>query len=350
MEQRITQLDGIRGIAALSVVIAHYFGEAPGGIHNLAFGWLGVEIFFVLSGFLIGGIILDEKDKPGFWTSFYVRRTARILPLYLLTVAFVIALGAQVSPLAYLTFTQNFVFAAQGMDAIYTHPLWTIAVEEQFYLVLPLAIVLTPKRFLLPLLVTIFASAVIYREIMVPAHNDAMMLLPGRMDLLTAGVIAAWAKRNLDLSRYMLALRCAPMVFFPATNFLVFHVSFEAFAVYGQALVGLGVASFILAVSLGAPEFKSVLSGRVLGFFGSISYGVYLLHQPINTLLHRTVLGAEASVLTPAATALTFVALGVTVLVAWVSWIVMERPILTATRRWLASTPPKAGAVPAVVA
>lgn len=350
MDKRIFQLDGIRGIAALMVLVAHYFGETASGLTSLQFGWFGVEIFFVLSGFLIGGIIFDEMGKAGFWRSFYVRRTARIVPLYLATVAFVMVLGAEVSPLAYLTFTHNFVFAAQGMDAIYTHPLWTIAVEEQFYLVLPLILMATPKRWVLAVLLTIIAAAPAFRLVMfaLDQASASSVLLFGRMDLLGAGVLAAWGLRNLDLRRHLTLLRVAPIPLLIGASAMNSWLGYDAFVVFGQGLIALGVAAFITSIALGAPEFKGVLSGKMLGFFGTISYGVYLLHQPINTLVHRTVLGTPADVGTPIQIALTLSSVAITVLAAWGSWMLMERHILTAARRWLASNPPKAGMVGAV--
>lgn len=341
MTRRLLQLDGLRGLAALTVVVAHYFGETASGLENLKIGWLGVEVFFVLSGFLIGGIIFDEIGQPGFWKSFYVRRTARIVPLYLVTVAFICALGVAVSPLAYLTFTHNFAFAAQGMDAVYTHPLWTLAVEEQFYLLLPLVIAFTPKRFILPALIGLFLAAPAFRlgAYALGQPLAANVLLFGRMDMLVAGVIAAWSLRNLDLKPHLTALRAAPIPLLFAASAINFGLGFDAFVVFGQGLIALGVAAFIAAVALGAPEFKAVLSGRVLGFFGAISYGLYLLHQPINWLVHTTVLGVEPDVATAAQIGLTCVSVGLSILAAWVSWKLFESPILSAARDYLKGRP-----------
>jgi hypothetical protein len=80
--KRIPELDGIRGLAALAVVVAHYFGEVPHGLSALTVAWLGVDVFFVLSGFLIGSIILAQRDAPDFFRIFYLKRCARIVPVY----------------------------------------------------------------------------------------------------------------------------------------------------------------------------------------------------------------------------------------------------------------------------
>ena len=346
MDKRIPQLDGIRGLAALTVVVAHYFGETASGFKPLSIGWLGVEVFFVLSGFLIGGIILDARDQPGFWRGFFLRRAARILPVYLLTVALVLAMGATFSPWVYLTFTQNMAPAFQGMDLIFTHPLWTLAVEEQFYLLLPLVIVATPRRLLPAALGAMFVGALVFRMIVYPTNPSAASLfLPARMDLLSAGVIAAWAARHLPVERLMLVLRIAPIPLLFAASGVHRVFGMDAFIIYGQSLIALGVAAFLLTVSKGAPEFRGFLSSRLLGFFGTISFALYLLHQPVNYLMHVALLGAAPDVGSMAQIAVTAASVGVSILAAWMSWVVMERPILAVSRRLLDARPAKPGLV-----
>src|ERR1700704_1887837 len=82
--RRMIELDGLRGLACLSVLVAHYFGEVAHGWNFLALGWAGVDLFFCLSGFLIGGILLDNRSSPSYFSSFYIRRGAAgrgLLPL-----------------------------------------------------------------------------------------------------------------------------------------------------------------------------------------------------------------------------------------------------------------------------
>lgn len=336
--ERLAELDGMRGLAALAVVVAHYFGEVPSGHPNLQFGWLGVEVFFVLSGFLIGGMILDERDRPGFWTSFFVRRAARILPLYGVAVALVCALGAAFHPLVYLTFTQNIAAAVAGVnDTVVAQPLWTLAVEEQFYLLLPLAVVLTPRRWLTPLLVGLVVAGPVFRALVL-ADNPvaATITLPARMDMLAAGVLAARLLRTTDLSRWMLALRIAPIPLLFTTSGLFFLVGLEAFTVIGQTTLALGVAAFILALALGAPEGRGLFGATMLRRAGTISYGLYLLHQPVNGALHRAVFGAEPDIATAAQLALTGAAVVVSIALSILSWRAFERPIIEAAKTWLA--------------
>ena len=121
---RIKELDGLRGLASISVLLSHYFGEVEHALPGFAAGWLGVDLFFVLSGFLIGSIILENKDCKNFAYAFYTRRAFRIIPIYAITVCAVLFtlrlmtnlnwLEPPFSSLYYATFTQNIAMAASG--------------------------------------------------------------------------------------------------------------------------------------------------------------------------------------------------------------------------------------------
>lgn len=159
---RIAELDGLRGIAILLVLLRHsIFGVETHSRIGSAFlaagqlSWSGVDLFFVLSGFLIGGILLDVRESPRYFQTFYVRRAYRILPIYMLTMAlfalrhlpFHLPAGlGDVSPvpipcLAYFTLTQNFWMAHLGtFGPAATAVTWSLAVEEQFYLTIPFAV------------------------------------------------------------------------------------------------------------------------------------------------------------------------------------------------------------------
>lgn len=158
---RVSEFDGARGLAVLAVVIAHYFGEVEHGFTTLRIlGPIGVNLFFVLSGFLIGSIILERVDSQNFFRVFYARRALRILPVYFLVVATTLTLiwllnvpwAASTLPAwSYFTFTQNFFMAVRGdVGTRWLTPTWTLAVEEQFYLLIPLLIFLLPAKAILP--------------------------------------------------------------------------------------------------------------------------------------------------------------------------------------------------------
>src|SRR5580704_1908824 len=88
--ERVVELDGIRGCACLLVVIGHYFGEVEHGLRFLCLDWIGVDLFFCLSGFLIGGILFDNRASPSYFGTFYIRRSLRIFPIYYLSVSLVL--------------------------------------------------------------------------------------------------------------------------------------------------------------------------------------------------------------------------------------------------------------------
>ena len=156
---RIPALDGLRGIAILLVLLWHgMFGplfDTRVATYVISVGrlfWSGVDLFFVLSGFLIGGILLDSKDSPRYFATFYLRRAYRILPVYGAVVAFyylkhIPAYFLHGSPdqaripfLAYAMFTQNFWMALGISGGIGLAATWSLAVEEQFYLTAPLIV------------------------------------------------------------------------------------------------------------------------------------------------------------------------------------------------------------------
>ena len=337
--RHVASLDGLRGTAALSVVVAHYFGEVPHGTTALSLGWIGVGVFFALSGYLIGSIILDGMSKPGFLQKFYVRRCIRIVPIYLVTVlATLLALRlcqgrVWATPafglLTYLSFTQNIAIALHGVGSLWLLPTWTLAVEEQFYLLLPLLIVVVPSRRLIEVLILLVAAAVAFRIGVFSVNKmAALSLMPARADMLLSGVIAAGLQRRIDLSRHLLALRVTPLAAACLLGMVCLIDRDRLLTIAGPLLLGVGASSFILALALGAPEGQR-FSGRHIAAFGRISYSLYLVYQPVNGLLHGLILGRAPDVGTPAQLVLTVGALVVSVALARTSWRYFEAPLLS---------------------
>jgi peptidoglycan/LPS O-acetylase OafA/YrhL len=183
--RRIPALDGLRGIAILLVLLMHsIFQMQTNSVfvsRLLALGklsWSGVDLFFVLSGFLIGGILLDARESPRYFQTFYIRRAYRILPLYaVITTIFLFhhlpfhflpgRLGA-FSPLtipwfSYLTFTQNFWMGPLGCGLPAMAVTWSLAVEEQFYLTVPWVIRKVRGNLLVFVMIAVVAGAPLLR-------------------------------------------------------------------------------------------------------------------------------------------------------------------------------------------
>ena len=344
MGRRIIELDGLRGAAALVVVLAHYFAESEHGFSHLQLGWLGVNIFFVLSGFLIGGIILDQSNEPGFLKSFYFRRVMRIFPVYF-TVFLATIFCAWLTrgndwsdhpfpAITYATFTVNFaLMSAHDWGSLWLRPAWTLSVEEQFYLLLPLLIMSAPRRWLVWVLGAVWVASLAFRVAFQESNPiAAAVLLPSRMDLLLGGVILAVVHRKCDWSRFLLCFRLswAACIILLDAILLTGHLQFMELV--SGTVTSIGIASFMLAAFYGAPEGRWVRP-HWLRWFGRISYCLYLVHQPINGLLHGLLLNEAPGIGSGAAVAVTLIALALSIGVAAASWYWLERPILT----WAAS-------------
>lgn len=223
---RIDELDGIRGLAVVMVLCWHYIGAvidtSLGFWAQLIFdltrpGRMGVDLFFVLSGFLITGIILDRKrSKCGFLASFYVRRALRILPPYLLLIAIFWSavqifgdsdvFNASTPFLYHLSFTQNIWMAMNGLwGPGGISVTWSVAIEEQFYLLFPLLLLSLPSRLIPVTLVLIACASAIFRLIVflyfsyessAKAAFFGYVFTLSRLDGLSLGGLVAWVIRD----------------------------------------------------------------------------------------------------------------------------------------------------------
>lgn len=251
------QLDSLRAVAVAAVLSSHFLGL------DLPLGHLGVRLFFVLSGFLITGILLRE----GVTVSFFVRRAARLWPLLYLTLAISLAVnldGIRETAWWHLTQTTNLLlFHRHSWDGAWssTH-LWTLNVEEQFYLVWPFVIGLTPRKWLPVVLGLIAAVGPAYRYF-VGYDEFAALLPPASLDALAAGGLMAVAP-----SRAVYGLAA---VAFPVCVLSLVVGEMELLEIAAVAVF----CGLVLAGSRG--ELKLIERRWLIGF-GKISYGVYLLH------------------------------------------------------------------------
>ncbi len=366
-ETRITGLDGIRGAMTLMVVVSHFFAEVPNGVPGLAVGWLGVVGFYVLSGFLIGRLILDKKDCKNFVLVFYVRRFCRMMPAFFVVLFAVFAIYWTIGHLdwvefhppfplwTYATFTQNFYMISAGsIGPHWLAPTWTLAVEEHFYLVAPAALMFTPRRHLMKGLI---ALAVISLGLRIAVFGFGLapylagrVLLPMVADTLIAGIMCAVLikRTDIDWTKYDLLLRlAAPVCITLATVSAALDRAFktEFFPTIGTTLLAIGAAGLILSIMRGAPEAKRFES-PILCFFGHMSYCIYLTHLAVLGLLHGLLLGATPDMATGQQFLVTVLALPVTVLVGWLLYKAVEEPGLNYGRRWAWSKERRASAEP----
>jgi peptidoglycan/LPS O-acetylase OafA/YrhL len=351
---RIPELDGVRGCAIALVLLWHYVAEqihaplqsGPGRIAQvLGLTWSGVDLFFVLSGFLIAGILLDHRGAENYFRVFYVRRVCRIFPLYFLLLGLFVVMGlagfasdprfrvlfeGPTPPLwSYALFAQNFFMGVQdSYGAGWLGVTWSLAVEEQFYLVLPLVVFFLPSRWLPAGLLAAVLCAPILRGL--TGGLTSFVGMPWRMDSLLAGALLAWAVRRPGFvemaGRQRATLRILLVVLLGGAALLTWKK--HAFGVFDHTWLAALYASFIL-LPLVAREgwLAAVLRWPPLGGLGKISYGVYMFHQPISGLVHGWLREAAPEMADARGVGITFLALGLTLGAALLSYYLLEQPI-----------------------
>ncbi len=328
------EIDGLRAVAVLPVIAFH------AGIEQVAGGFVGVDVFFVISGYLISRIILDELDSGTFTIAgFYERRARRILPALLLVVlvtlplAWLWMLPAQFSAfadslVAVALFASNILFWSESgyfAPAAELKPLlhtWSLAVEEQFYLLFPLLLIACrgARRAWLPgIVLVIFAVSLAAAELgRSTASNAVFFLTPARVWELMLGVLIVL---GADLPARVGDRTAEGLAAIGLAAIAIAVFTFDAASgVPGLAgLIPTGGAALVIAFARPGGAVARLLSHRAVVFLGLLSYSAYLWHQPLFALA-RLRLGpeAEGAVLAVLAVA--------SIVFAWLSWRFVERP------------------------
>jgi len=310
VERRLTSLDGWRGVAILLVFFRHYSNTTSfkhGWVMVLSrvleSGWIGVDLFFVLSGFLITGILLDTREHKNYFKNFYARRTLRIFPLYF-GVLFALLAATPWLHLQWTAWHLSFFFyvsniASQFKDNLYSlstfvglGPTWSLCVEEQFYMLWPLVILLIPNRKrLLQFIVGAMTLALLTRLALLlvlpnePAYEWAYHVLPMRADgLLCGAMIAVLYRKNISVKQLRWPLGIAAVVFAAvciSCGYIDFHSVATCLLIYPSvALLFGGLLLHALQQGTWANWIGNV---GWLRFFGRYSYGMYIFHDLLNT-------------------------------------------------------------------
>ena len=357
----IAEIDGLRGIAILLVMVHRLWPR--GGMNDIAeAGWVGVDLFFVISGFLITRILLDTRDDPHYFRNFYARRVLRIFPLYYLFVGTLLVafplLGSHAylanagSPAWYLTSLGNVPEGVLGRDPPYwLAPVWSLAIEEQFYLSFPLIVRWLDRRRLVHVLLGLFALAPLARAVLLVVAPDAdriqYLFTPCRTDAIAAGCLLALAMRW----RGVTALRRPAVVVAGIAAAIAIATGLDRTTTYGRvagySVVAIGMAAIVLATLLARGEpATALLRLAPLRYLGRLCFGLYLLHRPADTLTTALLgkLGVDAE-------HVRFVPLkiAVAVVLASLSWRVIEQPMLRRKRKF-APTPRRTLRLVALVA
>ena len=293
----------MRGLAILLVIFYHNFGF----VNYFFFGWLGVDLFFVLSGFLITNILITTLSKPRYLKNFYIRRTLRIFPLYYLTLVIFLVIIPLVHPhmeelnyfLKYQTwlwlYFQNWLYIIKppGNNLLLTH-LWSLAVEEQFYLIWPFIILLIKKTkglfyFMLILLCTVIVLRYIIWSYKIENFAYFNLYTFSRIDGICIGSMLALL-RNFNKDALQ---KFTPLIVFTLAsfNFLFYFFNKQTeFTLPFMAIVGYTTFAvlFGLLVNEGVEGKNKVINfifdNSIFKFFGRISYGLYVFHWPLHLL------------------------------------------------------------------
>ena len=365
--RHLPALDGVRGVAIV-LVVTHMLSllDGPtslvGRIASFGFatGWVGVQLFFVLSGFLITGILLDSQSAPNQLQAFYARRVLRIFPLYYATlvVAFVVLpLVGRVGPaLAHdrahqiwlWTYLGNWVAATDAASRTLPH-LWSLAVEEQFYLLWPLVIRRRSPQACFKLSLAVAAAALVIRVVAwaAGAPEEAIyQFTVTRMDALALGAAAAAAVRIPALAARIRAARARLWGASTAAGLLgallthAYARATFAGATVGYTFLAVAFAFAVLAAAQAdaGPVAPSWLRAPALRALGKYSYGMYVFHKPLHDaigkpLLRRLAIDPSRSV--SATCAYIACGLGVTFLAAVASYQLFERRFLNLKTRFV---------------
>lgn len=337
--KKIPQLDAVRGIAVL-LVLLHNTDVYPSLHLGLIAGngWMGVDLFFVLSGFLITGILLDTKQSERCFQNFYARRCLRIWPLYYSALLFMFVIvpllhpseahaifGARSSPWwAYPLFLQNFLIPIPTSAAGLLGVTWSLAVEEQFYLVWPLVVRFCTKSQLCRIAAAVICLSPVLRFYLSLHQVNIYSNTFCRLDGLMAGALLAVVVRSAGFqpSRFLTRAWILFLVSVPlALGIEIFHARWIGFSVVAAASV-----SFVyLALFSTQKWLQAILTNRPLVYTGTISYGIYILEKiPLDVakVLHLDGHPFLSLALTTAAT----------YTLATVSWKFLEKPFLKLKR------------------
>jgi peptidoglycan/LPS O-acetylase OafA/YrhL len=337
---RQKQLDGVRGFAVLLVIAYHHY--------VISWGWVGVDIFFVLSGFLITRILQGSKDNSRYWSTFYLKRAGRIFPPLLILFPITLILSHHtpaVGVLGYAFFLGNYMDISRFEVPLFVM-LWSLAIEEHFYLIWPIAVRFFSARRNIQILSMVLLLEPVIRTAathFVNSYEPIYYLTWFRLDSIAAGsLLALLASQSMvrgRLLQFSLPLCGASIL---SSIFLAFSYG-DTFTRSANTLLfnGLGysltsAASFFLITRLAFDEaglLTKLFAIRPLVFLGKISYGMYLFHGIILAITRKLANVGVGPQSVSGTKKLFWIDLPLVIGFSWLSFLLVESPIIEWSKR-----------------
>jgi len=349
-DKHYPQIDTLRIIAALGVINFHWLSQHYLSLYGIdksfdwGFGMFGVQLFFVLSGFLISDILINNKEQnPNRGKTifnFFVRRALRLFPVYFLFIAYLIIIKDQFvieNVVWFLTYTANVKFFLEGgLVDIWSNHLWTLSIEEQLYLLFPSILFFIPRKieYVIPL---IFIAIGIFTKEFSANKEVVFLLAPAQTDMLGIGILVALIKNKhnelyLRLSSSKLDI---PVFLLLSANILLYYF-------FREDQIAAALLPYLLMVTLGLIVLKTssgyqgmagkILENSYLRYLGKISYGLYVYHKvvPLSLVLifNKIDIQIESVLL------YYLMNLAILFLISHFSWRVIESPFLKLKSRF----------------
>ena len=339
----IKGINGLRAIAVILVVIYHWLQQCS-LVNFFPIGRIGVDIFFVISGFLISKILFQEKNnddlnfnrKVKIIKNFMIRRTVRIFPIYYILLIFLyITNGVEFrnNIIYYVTYTTNIFFyhtrAWYGMAAHF----WSLAVEEQFYLFWPFLLIFINKKYTLKFIIFAIVVGTLYSF----AINDDM-----GSNILTLSCINAFGIGALysyliiyrpiyteNVSK-IIRILFFPMILLIILNYTILKIDYFPL----RLIVSVITVNFIRICLEGKSKniFYKIMNWKILNFIGILSYGIYLFHNPFTNYWRRLLLKMGMQNKIDNIYLEFMIKFSILILISYLSWIIIEKPFLKLKR------------------
>ncbi len=315
---KIEQLDALRAIAVFLVVLQHYLPNYRVG--SVPYAWAGVDLFFVISGYLITAILLRQKaaisSKALIIKNFIIKRVLRLFPIYYLFLTFFALAMAWFGlwswdpgqGIYYYTYTANILMFMEGHASKQLYHVWSLSVEEQFYLIWPWLVLFLSDRVLLRVLLILVLASFLFKSFV--AIPDMRLLTPYHFDTLGGGALIALLQPGRGRAVRWIEGHAAWLLSAGLAMLAIHHFLFNVHALLCAAILMITITLVVGGTKGFGGAAGRLLDMRWLGYIGRISYGIYLYHKPIplfvQILLDRSGIQVHGIILVLLSMALTF--------------------------------------------